>query len=474
MSDRLPILFRHFTLSLVAMLPLAGCDVSVTSSSAPTQPTISTTPATPVAPTESVETVSPDIAEPSPAESLVAAPASEAGTWPSFRGPTHMGATSEDAPVSWSEEENIVWKTPLGGGGSSTPIVYDDRIYLTTFTGYLVPGEDRGSLDNLERHLLCLDFASGKELWRKTVKAKLPEEERIRDHGYAANSVAVDAERIYVFFGKSGVHAYSHAGDLLWSADVGSRTHGWGTAASPVLYKNLVFINASVESESLVALEAASGKEVWRANGIKEAWNTPLIAQAPDGKDELVLAIHGKVLGFEPLTGKPLWNCDTDITWYMVPSPVAANGVVYYLGGRSGTAALAVRLGGEGDVTSTHRLWTSKTGSNVTSPVIKEGKLYWMSEKLGIAYCADAATGKLLYEERINRAGQVYASTVLAGDRLYYVSRGGTTYVIAATPEYQLLSTNPLRDGTQFDASPAVVDGKLLVRSNKYLYCIGE
>lgn len=413
-------------------------------------------------------------ANPEAPTEFVAAPAaaSEAG-WPHFRGPSQMGVSDEELPLSWSEDNNIVWKKPLGGGGASTPIVHNGRIYLTTFTGYLVPGEDRGSLDNLTRHLICLNLSDGEEVWRQTVKAKLPEEERIRDHGYAANSVAVDDERVYVFLGKSGVHAYTHAGEHVWSADVGARTHGWGTAASPVLYKNLVFINASVESESLIALEAATGKEVWRAGGIKQSWNTPLIAQTAAGKDELVLAIHGKVLGFEPLSGKRLWNCDTDITWYMVPSPVAADGVVYYLGGRSGTAALAVRLGGSGDVTSTHRLWTSNTGSNVTSPVLKDGKLYWMSEKLGIAYCADAATGELHYEQRIQRAGQVYASTLLAGDRLYYVTRSGTTFVVAAKPEFQLLSTNPLRDGTQFDASPAAADDKLLLRSNKHLYCIG-
>ena len=186
------------------------------------------------------------------------------------------------------------------------------------------------------------------------------------------------------------------------------------------------------------------------------------------------VAIVGKVLGLNPKTGESLWSCDTDITWYMVPSGIAADGVVYYLGGRSGVAALAVRTGGRGDVTKTHRLWTSIKGSNVTSPVLRDGHLYWMHEKLGIAYCAKAETGELVYEERMNRGGQVYASALLAGDQIYYTNRSGRTFVVSAEPEFQLVSTNELRDGSLFNASPAVSDDKLLVRSDKFLYCLSK
>ena len=405
----------------------------------------------------------------------VAAPLENTSDWPAFRGPENTGVSSATGlPEAWGEGENIAWKAELPGGGSSTPIVFNERIYLTAYSGYLVRGKEEGSLEELKRHLLCLFPGDGSIIWKKEVKAKLPEEERIRDHGYAANSVAVDEDRVYAFFGKSGVHAYDHQGNELWQADVGSKTHGWGTAASPVLYNDLVIINASVESQSLIALNKTSGKEVWRASGIKEAWNTPLIVTNPSGAKELVVAIHGKVLGFHPATGEALWSCDTDITWYMVPSPVVADGVVYYLGGRSGTAALAVRTGGRGDVTASHRLWTSKKGSNVTSPVYHDGHLYWMSEKLGVAYCAKAETGELVYEERISRAGQVYGSAILADGKVYYVSRGGTTHVVAAKPEFELIGSNPLRDGTQFDASPSVMGNRLLIRSNKHLFCIGE
>ena len=401
--------------------------------------------------------------------------ADTADDWPYFRGPSGMGVSDAKAlPVSWSESANLAWKTELPGPGSSSPIVFGDHIYLTCYTGYSVPGQSGGSLDDLQRHLVCMDRDSGEILWDRAVKAKLPEEEQIRDHGYAANTPAADADGVYAFFGKSGVVAFDHDGKQLWQADVGEATSGWGTSASPVLYKDFVFINASVESQSLVALKKDSGEEVWRQGGINEAWNTPLVVRNPQDKDELIVACHGKIRAFEPNSGKPLWSCDTDITWYMVPSVVAADGIVYALGGRSGTAALAVRTGGSGDVTDSHRLWTSKKGSNVTSPIYLDGNLYWMHEKLGIAYCAKAETGELLYEERVNRAGQIYASALLADGRIYYLNRSGRTFVVAAEPKFKLLATNDLNDGSLFNASCAVANNRLLIRSNKYLYCVGK
>lgn len=397
------------------------------------------------------------------------------GDWPRFRGPSGVGSSDATGlPVAWSENENIVWKTALPGAGASSPIVFGDHVYLTSYTGYLVPGESGGSLDDLERHLICLQRDDGKILWDQAVKGALPEENRIRDHGYAANTPAADTRRVYAFFGKSGVFAYDHQGKQLWQADVGSNTSGWGTAASPVLFKDLIFINASVESESLVALDRNTGEEKWRAGGIKEAWNTPLVVKAKSGTDELVVATPGKVLAFDPDSGEPLWSCDTDIAWYMVPSATAADGIVYILGGRSGTAGLAVRTGGRGDVTETHRLWTSKKGSNVSSPVYHDGYLYWMHETLGIAYCAQADTGELVYEERLERAGQVYASTLLVDGRLYHLNRAGRMFVLAARPQFELLATNELRDGSVFNASPAVTGKRILLRSDRYLYCVGK
>jgi outer membrane protein assembly factor BamB len=192
------------------------------------------------------------------------------------------------------------------------------------------------------------------------------------------------------------------------------------------------------------------------------------------GKAELVVAVAGKVLGFAPETGKALWSCKTDIGWYMVPSVVAAEGVVYCLGGRSGTAGLAVRAGGSGDVTDSHRLWTSQKGSNVSSPIYRDAHLYWMHEQRGIAYCAKAATGEIVYEQRLEGAGQVYSSPLLADGRLYYVTRYGKTFVLAAKPQFEQLAVNDLSDRGVFNGSPAVAGNRLLLRSDKYLYCVGK
>jgi outer membrane protein assembly factor BamB len=395
--------------------------------------------------------------------------------WSSFRGPTGQGeSAAKDLPTTWSETENIAWKTPLPGPGASSPVVFGDRIYLTCYTGFFVPGESGGSQEDLKRHLLSIDRKSGKIVWDKPVAAKLPEEDKIRDHGFAANTPAVDAERIYCFFGKTGVIAFDHSGKQLWTADVGSKTSDWGTAASPVLYKDLVIINASVESESLIALDRKTGDEKWRAKGIREAWNTPVLVKSESGREELIVAIQGKVLAFDPDSGKELWKCDTDITWYMVPSVVASKGVVYCLGGRSGVAALAVKAGGEGDVTDSRRLWTSNKGSNVCSPVFYNDHLYWAHEQQGIAFCAKASTGEVLYEKRLPRAGQFYASSILADGKVYHLSRDGRMFVLAAKPEFEQLAVNELRDGSLFNGSPAVDGSRLLIRSDKFLYCIGK
>ena len=394
--------------------------------------------------------------------------------WDRFRGPSGMGTSDATRlPVEWDQANGLVWKTALPGAGASSPVTFGDRVYLTSYTGFFVPDEPGGSLDQLKRHLIAIRLDDGQVVWDKAVPAKLPEEEQIRDHGFAASSVAVDEQRIYVFFGKTGVFAFDHDGNQLWQADVGSKTNGWGSAASPVLYKDLVFINASVESESLVAMDRKTGAEKWRSGGIREAWNTPLVVTASSGREELIVPVQGSVLAFDPDSGESLWSCKTDIGWYMVPSVVAADGVIYCLGGRSGTAALAIRAGGSGDVTATHRLWTSQKGSNVSSPVYLDGHLYWAHESREIAYCVKAATGEVVYEQRLNRAGQFYASALLADGRLYYLTRNGKTFVLAAKPQFEQLAVNDLSDRSVFNASPAVAGNRLLLRSDKYLYCVG-
>ncbi len=394
--------------------------------------------------------------------------------WPQFRGPGGLGiGTSKSLPTKWSASENIAWKIELPGPGASSPVIHGSRIYLTSYSGYNIPGQPKGEQEQLRLHVHCLNRADGKPIWTKDIAPKLPEQARIRDdHGYASSTPAIDADRLYVFFGKSGVYAFSHDGEQLWTADVGSKLHEWGTANSPLLVGENVVINASVESETLFALNRKTGKEAWQARGIKESWNTPILNKV-DGREEIVVAIAGKVLGIDPASGKQKWTCNTDIGWYMVPGLVAHDGVIYCIGGRSG-GALAVRGGGSGDVTATHRNWTGKKGSNVSSPLIHDGHMYWMNDNNETAYCADAKTGAIVYEEKINRIGQVYSSPVLADGKIYYLSRNGKTAVVAAKPTYELLATNDFADRSAFNSSPAVAGDRIYIRSNRYLYCIGQ
>lgn len=401
---------------------------------------------------------------------LAAAPDARAqlppGPWPQFRGPGGLGlVNARGLPVQWGPGRGIVWKTDLPGAGTSSPVVIGDRIYLTAYTGE--PGS------GLRLHLLAMARADGRVLWKKDIAPRLPEQGQIREgHGWASSTVAADRERIFAFFGKTGVLAFDPSGRQLWQTDVGSGLNGWGSSNSPILFGNLVIVNASVESESLVALDRNTGREVWRARGIQQSWNTPVLVPVGDGRTQLVVAVFGKVLGLDPQTGRQVWSCNTDIGWYMVPSVVHGGGVVYCIGGRTG-GALAIRMGGTGDVTGTHRLWTMRKGSNVSSPVLVGSHLYWVHENLGVAYCVEASTGRLVYEERLPGSGQIYASALAGDGKLYYVGRNGRVFVLAAAPRFQVLGSSDMRDGGVFNASPAAAGGQLLIRSDRALYCVG-
>jgi outer membrane protein assembly factor BamB len=398
--------------------------------------------------------------------------------WPQFRGPGALGhSEAQGVPLHWSDNSNVVWKATLPGPGASSPIVIGQRIFLTCFTGFAASSREPGEMTALKRHLLALDLADGKALWDTPVPAEQPEQDRIREnHGYASSTPVADTERIYAFFGKSGVFAFDHAGKQLWQTKVGDKLNGWGSATSPVLYRDFVIVNASVESESLVALDRKTGEEVWRAGGVPESWHAPAFVNAPDGKTEIVIAKNGRVLGFDADTGAALWNVKTGIPWYMCPTPVAENGIAYVIGGRSPNGALSIRAGGRGDVTTSHVIWKTGKGSNVPSPILHEGHLYFAHENLGIVYCLNAKSGDVVYEERLDPGpGQIYASPVLADGKIFYTARGGRTVVVAASPKFEKLADNTLESNRGvFNSTPAISGTRLLLRSNRALYCLGK
>ncbi|MFI4874061.1 MAG: PQQ-binding-like beta-propeller repeat protein [Blastopirellula sp. JB062] len=408
----------------------------------------------------------------------LAAQAASPTDWPQFRGPQQDGdAGSAELPIEWGAQQNVVWRKPMPGFGASSPVVIGDRIYVTYYDGYGLSEEEPGEKQNLKRHLRCVDKASGELIWDQANDENADKAADYRGfialHGFASSTPVVDESGVYVYYGTGGAALYSHDGKRVWQKVLGEKTHAFGTANSPVLYEDLVIINGFVECGAIVALDKKTGQERWRYDQVERAWNTPCLV-AVDGKYELVFSSEGTIRALDPATGKELWFCQ-GIDDYICPSVIAHEGIVFAIGARKSTA-VAIRAGGRGDVSQTHRLWEQGKGSNVSSPVYYDGNLYWASEGKGIVYCADAKSGEIQYEQRLEpRPGRIYASPIVAQGKLYYVSRDAGAYVLSAAPEYNLLSHNVIADDDSiFNGSPAISGDKMYLRSDKFLYCIAK
>jgi outer membrane protein assembly factor BamB len=393
-----------------------------------------------------------------------------ADDWLGFRGPGGLGISKDkNLPVSWGEGKNLAWKTAMPGPGSSSPIVVGNKVFLTCYSGYAENRDDPGDIKKLKRHVVCVDRAKGKILWAKEIPALQPEHacgSFLNLHGYASSTPVSDGKSVFVFFGITGVLAFDLDGKELWKKSVGTGTNSWGSGTSPIVYKDLVIVNASVESGSLVALNKKNGDEVWRAKNISESWSTPVLVNV-GGRTELVVSASHKILGFDPDTGKELWHADS-FNWYVCPTVTAHDGVVYAL---QNSTCVAVKAGGKGDVTKTHTLWQKDFGNTVTSPVFHKGHVYWAGP---VATCLNAADGKVVYKERLKPdADTFYAAPVLGDGKIYYVSRTNGTYVVAAGPKFKQLAHNTL-DKSVCNASPAVSNSQLFMRSDRFLYCIGK
>lgn len=395
-----------------------------------------------------------------------------AADWTQFRGPGGLGISSDKGvPTSWSSTENIVWKAEMPGPGASCPITLKDKVFVTCYSGYGLQAA-QGEQKNLVRHLLCLKRSDGDVIWHKKIEPILPEHKYQGEgsyHGYAASTPVTDGERLYVFFGKSGVFCFDLDGEQLWRADVGDRASGWGSGCSPLLYKDVVIINASVESGSLIALDNATGDKIWQARGIGAAWNTPMLVPGKE-RTELVVSVQNHVFSLNPDSGEEFWRAE-GVHRYVCPSVVYNEDIVYAIGG--GHTSLAVRVGGSGDVSKSHGLWRVNKGANVSSPIYFEGHLYWTRDG-STACCQNPSTGELVYEERLPGAGRVWSSPVLADGKLFYVSQHKGTFVVAANPNFELLAHNVIEDDeSRTNASPIVSNAQLLLRTDRNLYCIG-
>lgn len=398
--------------------------------------------------------------------------------WRQFRGPNGQGISDEKGlPTTWSDKENIVWKLKLPGAGASSPITLGNRLFVTCYSGYGFTKKEPGMQENLRRHVVCVDRASGKIVWSKEFLPVLPEHDYSKNeadyHGYAPSTPITDGERLYVFFGKSGVYCLDLDGKELWHAPVGKNTHNWGSGPSPILYKNLVIVNASVEAGTIIAFDKMTGKETWRGPKFGNSWNTPILVTTPEKTIEMAVSVGGNVLGIDPDTGKELWRAKGH-GGYVVPSLVTHDGIIYAIGG--GNTSLAIKSGGKGDVSATHVLWhNKKKGPNASSAIYHEGNLYWVADGSGVLHCQDAATGETIETRLKPDTGRVWTSPILADGKLYIVSQFGGVFVVAAQPKFELIAHNTFADDkSRSNASIAVSDGRLYFRNDQYLYCIGK
>ena len=402
--------------------------------------------------------------------------------WTRFRGPNGAGVSEDrDLPTTWSDKENLLWKTELPGAGSSSPIVVGDRVFVTCYSGYGVQGGS-GAMSALQRHLVCVNRIDGKLHWTKTIPAEQPEDAStgyLTEHGYASSTPVTDGTSVFVFFGKSGVLAFSLEGEQLWHVNVGkeSSNRRWGSGASLILHENLVIVNASEESRSIRALDKPTGKEVWKATGeaLELAYGTPNIVRLKNGSSQLVVSVPGEVWGLDLARGKLQWYVENNLTGNICPSVLAEGDLVYVFGGFRSSGSQLLRAGGKGNVTGSHVVWTGRSSSYVATPILVREHLYWIDDR-GLAFCVSAKTGELVYREHVDglEAGgrPVYASPVVADGKLYVVSRWNGVLVLPAEPQYKLIAQNRLSDDSDFNATPAVSHSQLLLRSNRCLYCV--
>lgn len=415
-----------------------------------------------------------------------------ASDWSRFRGPNGSGIAKVNAlpPTQWSNAENLRWAVDLPGPGHSSPIVVGDKVFVTCWTGYGTDRQSQGSLEDLKRHLLCIDLKSGKTLWRATVDAKLPEDRyqgMFAEHGYASHTPVSDGQRVFCFFGKSGVFAFDLDGQQLWNVDVGDGLdpRQWGSASSLMFSGELLIVTAGPESGSLFGLNKQTGEVVWKQEvALNGMWGTPIVATVDTDRTDLIIAVPNEIWGLNPENGKLRWYCDGIRDGSMNSSPVLDNSVVYAIDGRGGDA-VAVRIGGLGDVTQTNIVWQKDHRGRISSPVVHDGRMYWVAG--GVLNCVDASSGERIYQQRLgpepsgggrgrgSRGGQDYSSPVVAGDQLYFFNRQGVGFVVRLGEEFQQIATNRFDDPpANFSGTPAIVDGTLLVRSTAKLYCIGQ
>jgi outer membrane protein assembly factor BamB len=423
---------------------------------------------------------------------LTAAPAAQTSEferyWPQWRGPYAKGVSNTaNPPLKWSETQNIAWKVEIPGRGSSSPVVWGDRLFVTSAVPAGVTGpaqhEPRGGLQSRGMHrfvVMALDRKTGRTLWERTAREQEPHEAAHFDNGtWASGSPITDGRRVFAYFESFGLYAYDIDGKPLWEKDLGDKRmrNQFGEGSTPVLHRDtLVVVWDHLGGESFVAaLDARDGKELWRvARQEIDTWATPLVVEA-NGRPQVIVPAMRRVRAYDLENGSVVWEMD-GLTMNPIPSPVVEDGVVILMSGFQGNDAKAVRYAdARGNIDGTGAvLWSlDRDTPYVPSPLLYDGVLYFLKTNSGILSTFDARTGKPHYTlQRLDGVPNVFASPVGAQGRVYFPGRDGTTLVIRHGPKFEVLSSNTLDDG--FDASPALVDNVMYLRGYRNLYAIAE
>jgi outer membrane protein assembly factor BamB len=407
--------------------------------------------------------------------------------WPAWRGPTGLGISSEtELPLTWSAMENVRWKVELPSGGNSTPIIWGDRIFITQANDvkqwppkvpeYFAGGSSAGGHAIAEkRSVMCLNRTDGTLLWQRDVLYKEPEITH-PTNPFCSASPVTDGQHVVASHGSAGLVCYDFDGKELWRYDVGKIEHLWGTASSPILYGELCIAWCGPgDRQFLVALNKHTGEKVWETveeggdAGITTrkflgSWSTPLVARVGD-QDQLIFAVPHQIKGYDPQTGKPLWSSAGPGN-YCYSSPLAVEGMAIF--GRD-----VVKLGGIGDI-SKDRLRHRVTSMYISTAVVDGDHLYSYNN-VGVPGCCNWKTGEDLWKDQIDKrpgGTTAWGSPVLAAGRIYITDQRGNSYVFATGPKYELLAANELNE--RCNASIAVSQGNIFIRTHKHLWCIGE
>jgi outer membrane protein assembly factor BamB len=413
----------------------------------------------------------------------------DARYWAQWRGPEMTGVSrTAKPPVEWSETKNIKWKIQIPGRGSSSPVVYGDRVYLLTAIPVGVSGEaqhaPRGALPQRGVHqykVMAIDRKTGKTAWEHIAREEEPHEAAHGDNGtWASSSAIVDGTHVFAYFESRGLYAYDMNGKLIWQADFGDKKmrNQFGEGSTPVLHGNTLIVvwDHLNQPSFVIALDKRTGKELWRADHPEmDTWATPLVV-THDGRQQVIVNAMNRVRSYDLETGKIVWE-GPGTTMNVIPSPVFGNGMVFIMSGFRGNNLKAIKLAdAKGDISTTGAIaWQlDRDTPYVPSPLLYDNILYFLKTNNGLVSAFDAATGKPHYQvQRIAKApGEVFSSPVGADGRVYITSRDGITTVIKHGPTYEVLAENTLDDG--FDASMALAGNEIFLRGYKYLYAIGQ